>query len=318
MPELVVVCEAPAEPELDPSHEKAVLAALLNEHSVDGVDILGEGCGGSAGAGAVAAYIAGVRGPGVFVAHVVDRDYQPYERADESFSDGERRFIWRRHEFENYLLQPEVIATAMERLSASLAARPGGAPEWADRLPRTTDEARALLEACAEARVAIEAVEMVVWQIQQELNAVGRVQFAAPARSGSGPPPGADACAEWLRGECRSIIETLGNLAACDVLDPDGAERRYRHRLAELGDARYVDCGGYLRDFAGKELLVCLHQRLMQECGARLSRADLHAELAGAMLPAYRMAPDLFEPDDFRELTHGVRSMAGLSPARSR
>jgi hypothetical protein len=56
----------------------------------------------------------------------------------------------------------------------------------------------------------------------------------------------------------------------------------------------------------------------MRECEARPFRADLHAELAGAMLPASRMAPDLFEPDDFREPAHGVRAMAGLPPARSR
>jgi len=313
MPELVVVCEAPvAEAGSDPSHDIRALAALLNECSSD-CEIQVEACGGSEGLGAVAAYIAGVRGPGVVCAHVRDRDYQPLSRADNWSVDDKRRFMWRRHEFENYLLQPEVVVTAMEHLAASVRDRPGRPPAWADALPRSVGEVEAAVGECAEAVRHIEALQMTIWGLVQDVNAVRRVQMQVPPSPGAGGPGDPEACVAYLRSECARVRQVAQELADCDALDPAAAESAYCDQLAALSAPSYP----YLRDFGGRELLAGFHRWLANARGASLRRDTLRRELADAVAIAYRAIPGLFDPDDFRQLAGGVRALAGLPPCAS-
>ena len=58
-----------------------------------------------------AAYLARQNQP-VFT--IQDRDFRPLSEAEECYSQNyaERHFMWRRHELENYLIEPRVVANA--------------------------------------------------------------------------------------------------------------------------------------------------------------------------------------------------------------
>src|SRR5574341_1566025 len=43
---------------------------------------------------------------------VQDRNYESKAKANDSWAQGKNRFMWRRHEIENYLLEPRVLASA--------------------------------------------------------------------------------------------------------------------------------------------------------------------------------------------------------------
>jgi hypothetical protein len=314
MRELILLCETAAVPpddiEADPSFEIRVISDLVNANSPK-EEIQVQGCGGCRGLGAVAAYLEKARGRHAVAAYVQDRDYRPLKWAEDSYTDGKRGFMWRRHEVENYLAEPEVVVQAMETLRASLTELPSGPPSWADALPVRVQAVHEVLSDCARQRAVVEAASMTLWSLQGDIDCMGRVQVRQPVLV---HPSGALferwECVSAIRRECERVITGARTLQNRAVLDPDQAERRYEAILAEISTVEYRAQRRFLRDFGGAELLTSFHRWLSQSCGVRIRRQRLMTELALAAPAVYTNNPRLFDPDDFRELAEGIVSLA--------
>lgn len=69
---------------------------------------------------------------------VEDRNYRSEQEVEVRWRPASKRFMWGRHEIENYLLDPRVVASAFEALRPDV-------DSWPGTYARTPDEVRALL-----------------------------------------------------------------------------------------------------------------------------------------------------------------------------
>jgi hypothetical protein len=298
---MVLVCEA--EPTGDSSAELRVIDGLLNGSRLHG-GILVEGAGGRSGLRAVVQHLQGKPGNRV-VASVRDRDYDSVEVAEASLRDGELRFVWRRHEIENYLVEPPVVLRALDDLRTSVQGRPHGVPAWAANLPQTRAEIETALADCALRLAPREALNATLWGLGGELDQAGEVRVGLAAGS---EPLSAAECETRLKAECERVSGALGARGACPGLDPEEAVRRFRDVLASMESSSYTDSGQHLLDFGGKELVAGLADWLRIERGVGyLTNLGFLGLLADALLAVYHAEPPLFEPDDFRDIVTAMR-----------
>ncbi len=298
MPEIVLVCEGSAI-----GVEVRVIQALLTGARVN-LDVVVRGCGGGAALGAVAQYIRAAESIST-VAYVRDRDYRPLARAEESLTDGSPEFIWRRHEFENYLLEPAVVVAAMDELR-----------EFAPSLPSDEAEVRERLRSCAEQHAPVEGGRMTLSKIRADADqdAPARIEFPR-FRTPDGALFSDEQCVQAVRGECERATKQAATRARHPSLDPDVAEAHYRSTLVRLTERGYLHDDLYLRDFGGRELLSCFWNSLADRRPSRLTMELFQEELASALVSLYENTDDLFRPDDFHDLAKSLRRLAGVTPA---
>lgn len=117
MAEVYLICEGPAD-----GLDVRVLNLVIAEKFSKAVWI--NAAGGDTSLGSVATWFEeksrrslknGTLGPPVDRAYSVeDRDYCSAQEVEARWRPASKRFMWRRHEIENYLLDPRVVAGAFE------------------------------------------------------------------------------------------------------------------------------------------------------------------------------------------------------------
>lgn len=132
---IYLICEGHRDG-LDTRILNIVIALKLNR------ELIIQPAGGEESLGSVATYIEERGQPNDQAFTIRDRNYRSLEEVEQSWIHPERkRFIWRRHEIENYLLDPDVIVEAFSVLNATPKLRRGlGVP-----LPQTRQEVKDLL-----------------------------------------------------------------------------------------------------------------------------------------------------------------------------
>ncbi|MBU0608783.1 MAG: hypothetical protein KKI08_12925 [Armatimonadetes bacterium] len=301
--EVVLVCET--EPD-DPSHEIRLIYAVLN--GIHGCDVTVVGSGGGEGLGAVASYLV-ASNQAAAAAVVQDRDYRPLSWADKSFESGSRRFMWHRHELENYVLEPNVVARGLSDLQASLRSTPHP-PKWMDSVPTQAAQVRAELIEVARTRLAIEATQHCLWETQRELQAIGRVQLSVKVATTSTP----DECRDALVAECAAKRGLCLDLGRAECLAPATVGATFDRHLANISATGYLDGLEFLRDFGGRELLDAFTERLRQRYGMHgLKTTRVMQLLADAMPSVYAGTRQLYDPDDFADLAMRLRELSGRS-----
>jgi hypothetical protein len=278
-------------------------------------DIIVEPVGGSANAASAAAYLANsARGKRGTVAFVVDRDYHPRHVADASFGDGRRRFMWRRHAIESYLLVPAVVAAAIRSFQSSLAKVPGGGPAWVAALPVDQAVLAEGLRSCAAARAPQEAGRIAMFKLWESLSdTAGEIQkrITGALRSAS---PDAAVCRGALLDEAARLVAKAHEMAASPHLSPASVGALYDGELARVSAPGYLASLAFLEELNGKDLLAAFLGWLRQAHQARLSADQFLDELVKAVPGAYRANRQIFGTDDFLDLANGVRALAKLPP----
>src|SRR5262249_39033406 len=142
-------------------------------------------------------------------AYIIDRDYARREQAEESFRDGTKGFLWRRHSIENYLLPPAVIVRAFQRLRARAEQQLAGQlPSWVTALPTGPDQIAAALRECALRRATEEACRLTVHRLWEDLSTTaGRVQKRVPSLPPDRQTGDLDGWREALREETQRLRE---------------------------------------------------------------------------------------------------------------
>jgi hypothetical protein len=141
--------------------------------------------GGSSGLGAVRVYLLN-RSPNDVAISVEDRDYNRTQaEAHASWGNlAANGYIWRRHEIENYLLDPRVILALFDDYRAAAA-------PWAAALPAAEPDVRALLQTVAAPLLENHAGEVLRVELRGYSTAGGNLQFGAirpPAPAGVSVP----------------------------------------------------------------------------------------------------------------------------------
>jgi hypothetical protein len=280
--------------------ERVLDALVIQFHSLT---VLMASTGAKSGHGAVCAYLENQRPPHVAIS-VEDRDHRPRAHAQATWGNllG-RRYIWRRHEIENYLLHPRVVLELFNDFRAAGAA-------WANSLPATEADVSALLRTLAGPLLEDHAAEVLRAEIVQQINAIGSLSFgpARPAPAAGSHAPGQ---AQWLpalQNEAARLGRTSTAVAALPALQPAALAARYTALLTTMQNPAFVAADEHLIDMGGKELLAVLsrHLHALGAPGPSVSRNELADGLLRVLAPIYQ-PNTTYQPDDFAELAAILR-----------
>lgn len=208
-----------------------------------------------------------------------------------------RRFHWRRHEIENYLLHPRVVSALFNDLRVKRI-------PWAAALPSTEADVSALLQTVATPLLENHAAETLRVELLRCSVSAGNLQFGAirpPA------PPGATVAGQalWvpaLQREAARLLTSCAAAIAVPALQANAIAARYQVLLAQYQAPVFLTSGDFLLDMGGHELMAALVAYL-RGLGAPPGFTDrfLESELLGALVPIYQPGA-IFQPDDFQEL----------------
>jgi hypothetical protein len=254
--------------------------------------------GGSGGLGAVRRYLENLPGNNTAI-YIEDRDYdQTHAQAHAGWGNpAANRYHWRRHEIENYLLEPRVVLALFDDLRAA------GVP-WAAPLPATEADVLVLLQTVASALLENHAGEVLRVELRDHSTATGNLQFGPPRPAA--PPgatvPGQVAWVPALQNEAARLGTACTAAAGHPALQAAAIAARYQVLLAQFQVPAFLTSGDFLRDMGGHELMAALAAHLRQ-VGAPPAFTDrfLENELLRVLTPIY--APGvIYQPDDFQEL----------------
>jgi hypothetical protein len=297
MAELRLLCEGESDVAvLKPMFQ--FLNAAVTVESVGGIGSLG-------GAAALS------RRRGDTVATVGDREYRTRAQADAAFAAGSKRFLWRRHSIENYLLQPPVVVEALQLLRQKLTQQFPKLPDWAKALPDKPDDIAEVLRRTAQELAPREALCLALWRLRDDLDlAIGQpVQWRTPTAHEN-----ATGCREALVSEAGRLIAAMQARINCPLLAAEAVVRRYEEHYATLCSADYLQQLTFLEEFRGHDLLERFHEQARAEWKLQQSPKGFTKRLIEGLEVAYKAQPNLFGTDDFRDLANGVRALSGLDP----
>ncbi|MBM4080820.1 MAG: hypothetical protein FJ278_14035 [Planctomycetes bacterium] len=187
MADVYLVCEGPADG-LDSRALDAVVAQILR------VPVIVSPAGGDSSLASVASWLEersrrtrkdGTLGPPSDRAFSIeDRDYRPRAEADASWhTKGNKRLMWRRHEVENYLLEPGVVLRAFDSLRRTVTF------PWARKLPTEELAVAELLADLARPMSEDHAGRLLHWELRRAKGNAGVTDLPLPSSIGNHREP---------------------------------------------------------------------------------------------------------------------------------
>ncbi len=229
---------------------------------------------------------------------VEDRNFRSREEAEQTWRQPrQKRWVWRRHEIENYLLDPRLVADAFQALKRSNVR--GG-----DRLPDDPQAVSSLLQELARPMLEDHAGWLAYWHLVSHKRATVDTRLRWPR-----PPlpsalgslyPGRAEWLDYLCSECGRLKQACQRMSEDAAFDEPAVVELYDHVLSQVAQPDFLASGQFLVDLGGHELMAALCAWVNRAGVSHLSRADLQTELLRALDRLYE--PGFFEPDDFAEL----------------
>lgn len=226
---------------------------------------------------------------------IQDRDYRASAECEASWRPANMRFIWHRHEIENYLLDPRVVADAFSALRISAA-------KWPKSLPENVAEVESLLQQLARPLLENHAGWLTYWRLDRVKKSVGSTRFAWPddlKPSRSLRYPGR---IDWLNHfmlEAQRAREASSAFVKLEAFEAEAIRKEYDRILAEISSVEFFSTGQYLVDLSGHDLMSTLiHHINILQCP--LSLIDFEDQLLKSLDQQY--TPNFFVPDEFAEL----------------
>jgi len=286
---IYLVCEGPADG-LDGRVLNLVVVQKL------GRDVLIEPAGGDRSIGSVAQYLAERYRARAYA--VEDRNFRSSEEAGQTWKQpSQKRLIWRRHEIENYLLDPRLVADAFHSLQVTSV-------RGADNLPQDGKAAFALLQKLAQPMLENHAGWLTYWNLNSYKNAEANdVRLLKPTDSlppVSSVPGGRVEWLNYLCSECLRLKQACDHLFSDATFDEPAIAEKYDNVLSQVTQPDFLSSGQFLLDLGGHELMSALRAHVNQAGVSSLSFSDWEDELLKALDRSY--TPGFFEPDDFAQL----------------
>jgi hypothetical protein len=254
-----------------------------------------ESAGGDRSLGSVAQYLTERYGVRAFA--VEDRNFRSLEEAEQTWArPNQTHWIWRRHEIENYLLDPRLVANAFRALRETSV-------RGADRLPDDEQAVFSLLQRLARPMLENHTGWLTYWHLVSCKNVEANdARLLRPKDSFPDLPPPNNRD-EWLRylcSECLRLKQACRHLTDDTTFDELVVIERYDSLLSHVTHPDFFNSGRFLLDLGGHELMSALCAYINQAGVPRLSQFDLQTELLNALDRLYK--PGFFKPDDFAQL----------------
>jgi hypothetical protein len=203
---------------------------------------------------------------------------------------------WRRHEIENFIVHPWVLATTLRQLRREDTRFP-----WLAQAPDDEEGARRVLEEIGESLLEHHLGGTMWFERYRRSTQENPATFRRP--SGEEVQtlgwPGA------LAREAKRVLEGCQALAQDALLDPAAIPDIWKERLQELTASDFIRSGRFLEAMEGRRLFRALHKKFISWGAAKLKPADLETILLQALLSSLG-TPD--EPADFRDLADHIKS----------
>ncbi len=234
---------------------------------------------------------------------IEDRNYRSRQVADDSWRSDSRRFIWRRHEIENYLLDFRVVAQVFENLCSYI-------PRSA-ALPTLASQVDLLMQELARPMVEHFVGWLTYWQLVGRKKELVDLRFLHPDRRRPLRParyPDRQVWLEYLHQECARLCADCQTFCQAAEFDDLHIDRCYDRNLDRCTHCDFWEQGRYIEEMGGHELVSALLGHL-NVSGIPISLGDFETELLTVLDRLYE--PGFYEVDDFKALADK------LSPTKS-
>ena len=230
---------------------------------------------------------------------IQDRDFRPLSEAEECYSKNYagRHFMWRRHELENYLIEPRVVANCFKQLQ----------PHSRVTLPDTEDSARHWIRNLARDLLEDQAGHRTSWELRHQLH------DTFPTTSSRSQGNAIQNREEWqnllisemkaIRSQAQQFDEFLQTKDA-DIL------HRYEVNLQAFSEPSFLNTE-HLKDFGGHEMV----QKIHQEAHINVSRygiQNFQTDLVESFVEEWNRDSSFLQPNDFDALGAAIRRLTGV------
>lgn len=231
---------------------------------------------------------------------IQDRDFRPLSEAEECYSTNYagRHFMWRRHELENYLIEPRVVANCFKQLQ----------PHSKITLPETEDSARHWIKNFAQDLLEDQAGRRTSWELHHQLH------DTFPTTSSRSQGNAIQNREEWqnlLISEMKEIrfqaqqFDEFVQTTDADIL------HRYEVNLQAFSKPSFLNTDGHLKDFGGHEMVQKIHQEARINV-IRYGLQEFQTDLVESFVEEWNRDPSFLQPNDFDRLSAAIRRLTGV------
>ena len=232
---------------------------------------------------------------------IQDRDFRPLSEAEECYSENYvgRHFMWRRHELENYLIEPRVVVNRFKQLQ----------PHSKITLPKTEDSVRHWIKNLAQALLEDQAGRRTSWELRHQLH------NTFPTTSSISQGSVIQSREEWqnrLISEMKEIrsqaqqFEEFVHTTDADIL------QNYEANLQAFSEPSFLNKDGHIKDFGGHEMVQKIHQEAQINV-SRYGIQEFQTNLIESFVDEWNRDPSFLQPNDFADLSAAIRRLTGAS-----
>ena len=231
---------------------------------------------------------------------IQDRDFRPTSEAEECYSENYagRHFMWRRHELENYLIEPRVIANCFKQLQ----------PHSKITLPETDDSVRHWIKNLAQDLLEDQAGRRTSWELRHQLHntfpTISSIFQGNAIQSREEWQNHLITAMEEMRSQAQQF-EGFVQTTDADIL------QNYEANLQVFSEPSFLDTDGHLKDFGGHEMV----QKIYQEAQINVSRyrlQDFQTDLVNSFVEERNRDSSFLQPNDFDDLRAAIRRLTGV------
>lgn len=228
---------------------------------------------------------------------IQDRDFRPLSEAEECYSENYtgRHFMWRRHELENYLIEPLVVANCFKQLQ----------PHSKITLPETEDSVRHWIRDLAQALLEDQAGRRTSWELRRQLYntfpTVSSISQGNAILSREEWQNRLITAMEEIRSQARRFEEFVQTTDA-DIL------QNYEANLQAFSEPSFLDTDGHLKDFGGREMVQKIYQEVQINV-SRYSLQEFQTDLVNSFVEEWNRDSSFLQPNDFDDLSAAIRRL---------
>ena len=285
----LLLCEGASELLCEGASDERLLNRIFSNRELKAQQV-----GGTRNLKPVAAYWAHQNQP-VFT--IRDREFGSLPEAEACYGADytNRHFTWRRHELENYLIEPRVLVNCFKQLKPYIDSR--------INLPDTENSARIWLRELALDLLDDQAGRRTAWELHHKLrdNLPSAFSIFQESMIKSREDWEGDLVNEMKRLRNQSgQIEQFTQMTESDIL------QTYETNLQMFDDSSFLNTDGHLRDFGGHEMVQKIYQDTeinVQGYGLR----DFQNDLVESFVNEWNRDQSFLQPNDFAELQAAIR-----------
>ena len=231
---------------------------------------------------------------------IQDRDFRPLSQAEECYDPNyaDRHFMWRRHELENYLIEPLVVANCFKQLQ----------PYSKITLPETEDSASRWIKNLARDLVEDQAGRQTAWELRRQLHdtfpTISSISQGNAILSREEWQNRLITAMEEMRSQAQQF-EGFVQTTDADILQD------YEANLQAFSEYSFLDTDGHLKDFGGHEMV----QKIYQEAQINVRHYGLQnfqTDLVNSFVEEWNRDSSFLQPNDFDDLRAAIRRLTGV------